>query len=687
MTSTDAPDPGRAAEHARLLADLPSATPGPLATRPWWVLRVVVPALLTALVVADVAVSEVVGTPCTPASPCVWAASTDVVDGVHLAGLLLTWLQPLVGLPVLAVGAVGSLLAYREAGDPLVWSAPVAAQALGAALVWAALVLRPTGRPDGPARRLPVHGREVLVTRGLGPRGALVVVALVVAAAAGGWWWHSRGGLAEHLARAEPVVVEVVAVDDEDLTVDVEVPGVTGVVVLEPLEDHAVGDRLPALVDRGGEETWVSLDEEPVRADDALVLAAGAAAAGLVAGLVPALRTRRRRRQLLLDGGPAWRTSSVPSEDGDAVLLPALGLRLPLAEPSGPDGTLEEVLEAVGLLHHEVYRDTTMREPVPDDDGPHRDADGGEDGRQPHDEGDDGDRDDGDGDDGDGDDGDEDEDEDDPAWTALQQDFAAAWRGEVGSTAPDDLAQPTVLLGGDRPGGLAVAVTEDHVLVPSGPLAPLTLGDHRWLRLLADAPRHLDGHGLPGRPGGPLPHPVRGVDEDEEPLVVDLGTSAARRLLAVSVVLVPLGLWLAVVVQPWQGWQDAVWPITLGVPGVGGLAASRRRVRCDRDGVVARDGGLERRLGWDDVVGTRVVEDDVLLGVGVDLDEDVDAVGGRAPTGLGAERAARLVERWRRDAGASSRPDAGVHLDRPVAAAAALAAVVALAVPVVHLLG
>ncbi|WP_299033192.1 hypothetical protein [uncultured Pseudokineococcus sp.] len=662
--------PGPFADHEALLASASRAPAGAAAdASTWWVLRVVLPALLTAAVVADAVIWTEVSAPCSPADPCTWPGPVAVLEGLLLASTALAWVVPVVGLPLAAASGAAYALVSYEVGDPLLLVLLAPAVQVAAGLAGAVLAVRSRAARRGlgaalPTRAatgvLPVRGREVLAVRGLVVTDLLAVAALLAAVALGGWWTAQQARLAEHLAVAEPAVVEVVAVDDWDWLVEVELPGGQTVVLddtYEPL-DHSPGDRLPALVDLSGPEPWVSLDGEPEEESGWLLLAAAALALGLPLAASRA-RVLRRRRALLRDGGRLWRTTSVPAESGAAVLLPELGLRLPVARTTPVD----EVLDGVGLARHGAWADTRLREAVaPDED-------------------------------------------DDPLGAAEQRGFAAAWRGDadpdlLDDEAADDLeaAEPTVLVGDPHLGGVALAVTADLVLVPCGALAPMSPSDREWAEGFAASPdgavladgEGLDRHGLPGRPVAPLPGSGPLLTAAGPLDRLDLSLPRRRRLLALSLLLVPVAVWLALdplVEEGGAGVLDVLWPfLALGVPALGGLAASRARVRCEQEGVLVRDAGLVRRLAWSDVVGARVVDGEVVLALGVDADGDLEAVGGRPPAGLGAARAAGLAERWRRDArDAPAGP--GLRPDPVVALAAVVHVALAAAVLAHHLAG
>lgn len=335
----------------------------------------------------------------------------------------------------------------------------------------------------------------------LGRVGAATVLALLGLGLLG--WYahvvHTEGG---HLAAAGQVTGRVVAVDDEDGSITVEVSTSTGPrrVTLGVLDTWAYppGGTTPVLLD-SGDPTWARLVAEP---QDATGWESAGLGVLLLAALVAGrgLQARRARQRLWAGECPALRVWVVPDEAGDAVVFaddgarpdvatasPVASLRLAWAPEEAGDGDdgLSDAMVAAGGHPLQVAGEA-----------------------------------------------------DDDEWDlATQASFGRAWRGEEQT---DDVEpfhpsgpelEPAVLLGSLRDRGWALLLTENDVLQPSGPLrlhrslpgstsvarplllARLPFGPRRTQR--ADERQHgdVDDAFLPGVPvraaqAGPIDLPI-----------------------------------------------------------------------------------------------------------------------------------------------------------------------------------
>lgn len=504
---------------------------------------------------------------------------------------------------------------------------------------WLLLRWRRRPLPRASTGRLPARGRDVLASRGLGAVEVAVVLGLAAAGGLLGWYLLLQADTRAHLARSQPAEVEVVAVDEVGWLVEVRSPGAGGrsEVGVHDVEAYRVGDRVPARVDATVVPSWVSLDAEPVEHDGWLFLAGASLASSSAVGAAR-LSALRRRRHLLVHGGPVWTTSMTPGADGTSVLFPTLGLRAPLVRHAPADGLLEEV----GLLRHEVTADALGREPVEAGTGSAEEE------------------------------------------RLRQEEFAAAWRGERTPEPGQDLGDPddpwtsrqVLLLGDPRPGGVVVAVAPEAVLAPYSSLVPVSALEAWRLRCAevtgegrqaaGEQSDDLDGYdaaGLPGWAAVPLPAGLeprgpdgRRVDE------VELAVPWWRRLAVVALVLVPGVFWLtadgSLPPEEQLSWFQSVGAFSVaGSLAFGGLALARSSTRLLVDGVRMAADGFVVLHPWHAVAGVRVIGHDVVVAFGVGDDGDLDGVGG-PPVGLDAPTAGGLVERWRQAAGAGSADDA-----------------------------
>lgn len=638
---------------ASLATPINAATAPGLRSRqvPRVVQRLLMPILWTVLYGAAV-VHAVQGEydPCSPVDPCVpepWSAlQTGLLPGVAV----LVWLVPSIGLPAAAVLGVADLVGLLLVPE----------DAFMTSLLVAAFVVAVVSTL-----------LERLVSRGWGVVEVLVLLLVVASVGLTVFFGVLTARIQAREGRAQDASVRVVAVDEEDWVLTVELAdGDRADVGVLDTDPYAVGDRLPAGVlpaDGPAAQPWVSLRAEPQEEDGWLLVAGSAGALGLGLALRRWVSLRARRR-LLHEGGPVWVTLASPDDDGAHVELPGLGLRARFARTSPADG----VLASVGLLRQssitgeddelgpQELRGLDVGSPAFDD-GLARLTE------REHAE----------------------EREMVAEVTAMQSAFAVAWRearlpdgwdDEDSDTRDDDWlgsrmpapvrpshSERVLVVGDPRPGGHVVVVTHDSLIAPFTPLEagppslskllewwrarrrtwlPPDHGPHAGARVTRDAhgldADGLDETGLPGVPAQTRCSPAVTVAPDE---VAHLRPSPWRRAGWAVLLVVPAAFWLVLSETP--AWWTAAWSL-FGLGGflLWGMSYAVSGVQLRRDGVQVRGGFLVDQHAWSGVVGARVVDGDVVLAFGLDEDGDVVAAGGRPDRGSAAEVAV-LAEQWR----------------------------------------
>ncbi|WP_380166385.1 hypothetical protein [Jannaschia sp. R86511] len=603
---------------------------------------------------------------CSVAEPCLPTPWWSLLEGLLLGATVAAWLTPGTGLPLAGLATLPFVLDYAVLGElgTVAGAAALAQLVVGLTGSWLVWSQRRRRLPDTRSGRLPLHGRDVLASRGVGTMELSVLVALAVVVGLIGWFLFLGLDTRAHLSRAQPTAVEVVAVDDYDWLLEVRVPGVAGAsdVGVYDVKEFAVGDLVPARVDTTVQPAWVSLDTQPVEHDGWLVLAGVAAALSITVGADRASALRRRHR-LLTVGGPVWSTTATPGGDGLWLLLPELGLRAPLVRALPPD----ELLEGLGLLRHEVTADPLGREPV---DEPAESVESVE---------------------------------SEEAERLRQEEFAAAWRGnwmpesDLDDDLDDDLdefrdfdersspvIEPVLIVGDPRAGGMVVAITPDVVLAPHGPLLPMSPFDSRRLAAATDRPDEararrtdhgspeaepdVDAAGLPGSVAVPLPAGAEPRGQDGRRVEeIQLALPRWRKLAALALLLLPGAFWLTADASlPPE--EQLTWFQSVGVlfgagsAAFGGLAFARASTRLRADGVHSAAHEFVVVQPWQDVVGVRVIDGDVVVAFGVDDDGDLDALGG-PPLRLGTAVAAGLAATWHAAAADQDAPPARRAVD------------------------
>jgi hypothetical protein len=275
--------------------------------------------------------------------------------------------------------------------------------------------------PDGP-------GRSAV------PR--LVVAGLLVLAGLGflAWYGHEVAGERAHLRRAVQVQAKILAVDpDWSIRVEARTPAVGTreytIAVYYYTDSYPMHSSTPVLVDPQDPD-WVRLVAEPQ--DVTYWQTAGAGCFALAfCWLLQRQRWHRGVRALSSGEHPALRVRIRPDDKGRALILPALdGL-------SGPgDGRPIGRLAVIEAPAEDVYDHA------------------GQDDRA----------------------GQDDQDEDYDGWDyETQADFGRAWRDEdpagIERFAPSlERVEDAVLIGDLRDRGIAMLVTADAVLLPTGRL-------------------------------------------------------------------------------------------------------------------------------------------------------------------------------------------------------------------------
>jgi hypothetical protein len=347
--------------------------------------------------------------------------------------VLLLWL-PVVGCLVGVAAAV--LFVVVGEPPPVTWS-------FGLVGAGCAVVAIRLGRARRDARRM--------------ARSLTRVVAAVLAVLLGvgllGWARHLEGVESRHLQRSVAGSAEVVTSAYGEITVEVEGPVHGGGRADLPAwsdEGYPVGASVPVLLDPT-DAGWVRLLAEPF--DPSGWQAAGLGA--LLFGIVVGARELRRRwvlQTLWLGAHPALEVLVVPDLDDDVLVF-----------PRDADPAASEPVAWVGVAALLPASPAGLEEL---DDGFGDDPEDGDlpSGRSPG------------------------ERTLDPE---LREALAEEWRGKA-SVAGWVEPLPAVLLGDPSPGGWALVVLEDRVLVPSTPLrplaeaVPLTERWRRWWRVRVD---------------------------------------------------------------------------------------------------------------------------------------------------------------------------------------------------------